>query len=106
MQASINAKPTFVATVEIRRPGEDGPMKFRGIFKHRTKDQFAAFAQASKDAPQPDLDAVLDVLVGWEEMAEEFSRDNVASLLQNFHQAADDIARTYVRELGPARLGN
>lgn len=106
MQASVNAKPTFVATVEIRRPGEDGPMKFRGVFKHRTKDQFAAFAQASQTDPQSDLDAVLDVLVGWEEMAEEFSREHVASLLQNFHHAADDIARTYVRELGPARLGN
>lgn len=106
MQASIKADPTFTATVEIRRPGEAGPMKFRGVFKHRTRDEFASLARVSSEAPQDDLDAVLGVLVGWEDMAESFTRENVAALLQNFHCAADDIASTYVRELGAARSGN
>lgn len=105
MQASIKANPTFKAPVEIRRPGDE-PMKFTGIFKHRTRDQFDALAKDARENPKQDLDAVLDVLEGWEGMLEAFSRDSVAELLQNFHDAADIIAATYVRELGPARRGN
>lgn len=106
MQASIKANPTFRAPVEIRRPGDEPPLKFIGVFKHRTRDQFEALAKESRDSPRTDLEAVLDVLQGWDEMLEPFSRENVDALLQNFHEAADVIASTYVRELGPARRGN
>ena len=106
MQASIKASTTFRAPVEIRRPGDEPPLKFIGIFKHRSRDQFEALAKDSRENPRKDLDAVLEVLQGWEEMLEPFSRENVEELLQNFHEAADVIASTYVRELGPARRGN
>jgi hypothetical protein len=105
MQASIKANPTFKAPIEIRRPGDE-PMKFTGVFKHRTRDQFDALAKEARENPKADLDAVMDVLVGWEGMVETFSRDAVGELLQNFHDAADLIAATYVRELGAARRGN
>lgn len=105
MQASIKANPTFTETISIPRPGGE-PMKFKGVFKHRTKDQFIEMAKSAKDDLKGDVESVMDVLVDWQDMAEPFNRENVATLLQNYFSAADEIAMTYVRALGSARLGN
>lgn len=108
MALKLNAEPTFRAKVEIPVPGgKPEPIEF--IFKHRKKDELREFLETSKDLEDPDY--VLQIAMGWE-LSEEFNRENIVRLLQNYHGAGAAISVTYVSELrgvgkfSPAREGN
>jgi hypothetical protein len=98
----LKADPTFVAEVPVPIPG-GRPANVKFTFKHRTKDDAAAFFEAHKD----DLDVkfLMEIAVGWE-LSDAFNAENVAVLMQNYHGAARAIFSTYVTELAGARLGN
>ena len=100
MLISLTAPPTFKAKVPIPIPGgEPVPVEF--TFKHRTKDALAEFV---KDAPDSkDIDVVMSVATGWD-LDDAFTRENVETLLNNFHGAARSIVGGYMEELSfPSR---
>lgn len=101
----LNPNPTFTASVEIPRPGEDaGKIDF--TFKHRTRDQVKAIIEASQGG-KPDIEILDDIVDGWGESVDaKFSRKALEQLLQNFHGAGLAIMRTYFKELAQGRSGN
>lgn len=107
---SLNAAPTFKASVDIPLPG-DTVAAVVFTFKHRTKSdlesqnkRFAALVESGAELPS-DLDTVMDCASAWE-LDEAFTRDNVALFLDQYHGAARAIAITYALELTQARRGN
>jgi hypothetical protein len=100
----IKANPTFKAKVAIPLPGE-GFHNLVFEFKHKRRGEFAELIKNGVLDTKSDLDAVLDICVGWE-LAEPFNRENVEELLEEYHGAAQAIVLTWGRELSGARLGN
>lgn len=95
MLISLTAPPTFKAKVPIPIPGgEPVPVEF--TFKHRTKDALSEFLKAAPDGK--DADIVMSVVTGWD-LDDAFTRENVETLLDNFHGAARAIVEGYLEEL-------
>jgi tail assembly chaperone len=103
MAFKIEAPTTFKASVKIPLPGGGETEAFEVEFKHRTRDEFAAFIESIRG--KDDVDYVLESVVGWS-LTDKFNRENVARLLQNYHAASRVIGATYSRELMVLRLGN
>jgi len=105
MALKLLANPTFRAKVNIPLPGGE-KADFVGIFKHRTADQLREFSTGEEAKGRSDIDTVMAMLTGWEEVDAEFSAEAVSQMLQQHHAAARAIGDAYVRELMQARLGN
>lgn len=96
------ANPTFTTKVAIPVAGGDAiPMAF--TFKHRTRTELDAFGKGL--AQQSDADAFLEMLTGWE-FDEEFNKENIELLLQNYQGAAMAVYDTYKNELVKAKVKN
>jgi len=100
MTFRLNADPTFLATVKIPKAGTK-PEAINFTFKHRKKGEFDAFLKGAKDLP--DVDYIFEIALGWD-LDDEFNRENVARLLENYHGAAQAITLTYVSELSGTSL--
>ncbi|HND54520.1 MAG TPA: phage tail assembly chaperone [Pirellulaceae bacterium] len=99
----LQPDPTFWSKVQIPVTGGE-PQPLEVEFRHRTVDDLQAFAAAMRDrAP---LDVCADMLVSWREADEEFSRDSLARLLQNYPLAADTFATSYLAAFRDAKRGN
>lgn len=94
---SLQPKPTFKALVKIPRAGDvDGELTF--TFKHRPLDDLAALEKLDDKTA---IDFILDITEGWA-LPEEFTRENLDVLMQNYPASMRAITETYYREL----LGN
>lgn len=102
---ALLANPTFRAKVPIPVAGA-APVLVEFEFKHRTFDQMQEWSTGKEAKDRSNLDTVMGCALGWFEMDVEFSRENVATFLQNYIAAGGVIVETYMRELGGARLGN
>lgn len=98
----LNPEPTFKAKVGIPVPGSR-PAEVLFTFKHRTRDEVLAWVEGSRDAT--DVDSVLDVVVGWE-LEDEFNRENVERLCNNYPGSGLVIISAYLDELRGARVKN
>lgn len=98
----LNPEPTFKAKVGIPVPGSR-PAEVLFTFKHRTRDEVIAWVEGSRDAT--DVDSVLDVVVGWE-LEDEFNRENVERLCNNYPGSGLVIISAYLDELRGARVKN
>ena len=98
----LNPEPTFKAKVGIPVPGSR-PAEVLFTFKHRTRDEVLAWVEGSHDAT--DVESVLDVVVGWE-LEDEFNRDNVERLCNNYPGSGLVIVSAYLDELRGARVKN
>jgi hypothetical protein len=95
MTFTIQAAPTFSSDVLIPVPGKASvPVAF--TFKHRTKKELDAFIDALKD--RKDSEIVLDMVSAWA-IEEEFTPENVGTLLNNYGGVARSIFETYTHEL-------
>lgn len=115
VEFKLNPKPTFKADVSIPRPGEeDGVLAF--TFKHKTRSQLEQLEKSLRDTldqqsstgiygNQPMVDFLLEICAGWA-LPEEFSRENMLVLLDNYPRAFDSIATMFTRELMAARGKN
>lgn len=98
----LNPEPTFKAKVGIPVPGSR-PAEVLFTFKHRTRDEVIAWVEGSRDAT--DVESVLDVVVGWE-LEDEFNRENVERLCNNYPGSGLVIISAYLDELRGARVKN
>lgn len=97
---TLNAAPTFSATVAIPVPGgAAAPVVF--TFKHRTRDGLRDWLKQERD----DVSAILEMATAWD-LAEPLDKENVELLVQNYLGAAKAVFEKYLSELTQARLGN
>lgn len=97
----LQPDPVFKATAKIHAAGAVLDLEF--TFKHRSRDQLAEFGKSSTEMSQEDQ--ILEMAAGWE-LADEFNKENVAVLLQNYTAAFVDIWNTYLDELARYRVKN
>lgn len=108
---SLIPNPTFSATASIPRAGaEDGKLTF--TFRHKTLEELHAMderlqktAEGKKAVIEPQADYLMEIVEGWA-LPDEFTRDNVIILLQNYPRAFDSIGRAYTKELMGIREKN
>lgn len=102
LKLKLNPDPTFVAAVEIATHGGNNvPVNF--TFKHRTREAMKVFFDGLKD--REDADNVLEMAVGWE-LDDEFNRENIVRLLENYIGSSMAIFNTYTSEISQARIKN
>jgi Phage tail assembly chaperone len=94
--------PTFCAKVGIPMAGGEA-VQVEFTFKHRTRDALDEFIRTR--AERDDIESFLAMVEGWE-LEDEFNRENVILLLQNYIGAGLAVYRTYVEELVQAKLKN
>jgi hypothetical protein len=105
----------FVAPVKLNVPNEAGGFdevkfkaKFKGLGRQAYKD-LMAHANAGEDG---DRLVVGEVMIGWEGVGNEageplpFTPDNLATLLDAYPGAVNQISGTFVRTLLGAKSGN
>ncbi len=102
---SINAKPTFEATVKVPVPGEK-PADLKLIFKHKTREATEAYFATAKDSKATDGEFLDEIVAGWTNVDAEYSTDAMTKLCQNYHGAVQAIFDTYLLELNKARAKN
>lgn len=100
---TLQPNPTFRAKVAIPVPGAPS-VKVEFEFRHKPKDELLAFLQATQG--RDDIDVLLDVVVRWWDVDEDFSRESLNKLVQNYPGAGAAILGLYAKELADARLGN
>ncbi|HCI6019538.1 TPA: hypothetical protein NPN74_001580 [Klebsiella quasipneumoniae subsp. quasipneumoniae] len=93
----LTPNPTFKATVKIPRAGDgDGELTF--TFKHHPLNELA---DKEKLEGKTALDFITEIATGWA-LGDEFNRENLETLMNNYPGALKAITETYYREL----LGN
>lgn len=98
----LQPNPTFKCKVEIPVPGgESVPAVFE--FKHYSVSGVEEFWKEA--AGKPDLDIAASLVVGWD-LEDEFSADNLQTLLNNYPGSAAALINAHTAELFRARQGN
>lgn len=100
----LKADPTFKAKVDIPAPG--GAASIKVEFRHMTKAQYAEFIEKESKSKRTDEEALMDIVVGWDGVDTEFSKDAVRELCQQYHKAATAIVTTFIDSLTQAKSGN
>ena len=89
------ADPTFKCKVLIPRAGqEDGEIEL--TFKHYIKDTLIELENELQN--KPEIDFVMKLVSGWS-LNEEFNKENMNILLNNYPAAIQAITSTYYKEM-------
>ena len=99
---SLVANPTFKAKVGVPVAGGES-IDTVFTFKHRTKDDLDEFIKTRAD--KSDAESFLDMVSGWD-LQDEFTPENVETLLQNYIGTGLAAFRVYIDELIGARVKN
>ena len=94
---------TFPVSVRIHVPGGDDVPIIVTCF-HKGKAALGDFV--SRAATMGDLEAVSEIVTGWEGVEAEFNRDNLAAVLDAYPTAAISILEAYLAEIGKAAAKN
>lgn len=100
--------PIFKADVLIPTPGGD-PQTLKVNFKHKGRKALAAFYESLtvEGQPRDDVDALCDLIDGWDKgETVEFSRDNLADLIDNYPGATMAFFESYRKNLIEGRTKN
>ena len=100
----LTPNPTF--TVPVKIPAPTGDTQIKVMFKHMTKDAYAAFIKQEREQARSDEEALMDIVVGWEDVDAEFNRENVRELCQQYHGAGSAIVEAFITQLTQYRRGN
>ena len=98
----LQPDPTFKAKVAIPVAGS-APVEVEFTFRHRTKEELQKFIEDSGKRDDPDT--IMELAAGWE-LSDQFTRENVDLLVQNYIASARAVFDKYLDELVKARLGN
>lgn len=98
----LRAEPTFNAVVDFpMHGGKTVPVEL--TFKHRTKSELDVWKTSGEG--KSEVDIFMECVVGWS-IEEEFTRENVAILLENFVSVSFAVWAAYAKELLNARAKN
>lgn len=100
----LQADPTFISPVDIPTP--KGTVTIKVEFKHRDTEEYKAFVEKEASLARNNEDAIMDLAVNWFNVEGEFTRENIAQLCKQYHQAAAAICETYIKELTQAKVKN
>lgn len=97
----LQPKPTFKVNVSIPRAGEeDGVITF--TFKHKPLKELSNLeGMEGKSA----VDFLMDITEAWA-LPDEFSRENVETLLDNYPRSPEAVTKAYYDELMVNRQKN
>ena len=95
----LQPNPTFSAKVAIPVAG-DVAQEMGVTFAHKGKAEIKAFLDQA--AGREDIDSLSEIVVGWDGVDADFSRDNLAILLDAYPGAALALLTAWVEELGKA----
>jgi hypothetical protein len=91
---SLNPNPTFKVDVNIPRAGEEeGVLTF--TFKHKPLNELSSLEQHDS---MTGLDFLMDIVAGWA-LPEEFTRENLDVLVNNYPKALEAVTRCYYSEI-------
>ena len=96
----LKPNPTFIVEVDIpRADGEDGKLKVK--YKHKGKDGLQAFLESlGKDGDtRKDVDVLLDIMDGWDEVDAPFGEKSLTAMLNDFPAASKAIFDAYLPAL-------
>lgn len=96
------ANPVFKSKVGIPVAGGD-PVDVVMTFKHKTKDELDEFIKTRSG--KEDAESFLEIVSGWD-LDDEFTPENVETLLQNYIGTALATYRVYVEQLVQAKAKN
>jgi hypothetical protein len=83
---------TFPATVQI--PNGDAPLPLKVVFKRKNKTDLTEFTVRA--ATLNDIDLCTEIIAGWEDVEEGYSRDALEKLLSAYSGAALAIYMRYL----------
>lgn len=103
---TLDPAPTFAWDVALTAPGgESRPL--RVVYRHMGKERLALWRAEVAMRPESDeLDILLEVMAGWENTDQPFSREALSRLLDNHHRAAEELYLGFLQGLAGARRGN
>jgi len=96
------AEPRFKARVPIPVAGGP-PVEVEFTFRHRTKTALDEWIKSRAD--KSDAESFLEMVEGWE-LEDQFGKESVELLLENYVGAALATYRVYVDQLVQAKLKN
>lgn len=99
---SLNPSPTFASSISFPVAGSD-KATIKIDYHHKTTADLSDYLKRIKK--MTDLDAAMEIMAGWE-LSEEFNRESVEKLFQNYGGSARAVLQSYVSELMGAREGN
>ena len=88
---TLKAGPSFKHTVMVPVTGGD-PAAVICEFRHRTRSELKDYIATLDDGNKPDEDLLMDLLVGWVGPDQEFSREAVQLLCENYPLAARAVS--------------
>jgi hypothetical protein len=108
----LDPDPTFKFRVTMWRPGEETSSTLTFIGRHKDSDQLKAWVDRAKDMEGNDAAFLLEVVDGWEGMADRdrnpvaFSKDAFVALVKKHPGSGMLIFNAYARELSAGRGKN
>jgi len=91
---TVQPKPTFTLDVEIPTP--NGPVEIRGTFKHKGRKAMAEFLEGLSKGETTDVEALMDLMVGWEKVDTPFSAEALEQVLDNYPTFGKAILDAYI----------
>ncbi len=103
----LQPNPTFKVDVSIPVPGGKAG-KVTILFKHKGKKALQEFFESlqSEGEQRTDVDALADLVAGWEGVDDKFSEENLGLLLDAYPGAAMALFDAYRTEVLEARAKN
>jgi bacterioferritin (cytochrome b1) len=101
----IIPNPTFVGIAKIAAPGGE-VLDLRIVFKHRTVTQLQEFLAEAAKNERSDVDGLLEIVEGWEEVDAPFSREALAQILDNYHDVVTPVMNAFFEAIRGAKEGN
>ena len=98
----IDPDPVFTAPIDIPLPGGERK-SFTGSFKHKGRAEAQAFLESAQG---DDVEMVAEILLGWDGVDAEFSRETLARLLDNYVGAGAAILEAWALGLAGGRAKN
>jgi hypothetical protein len=99
---TLIASPTFKSKVGVPVAGGE-PVDIELVFRHRTKSALDEFIKTR--AKKSDVESFMEMVEGWD-LEDEFGKESVELLLENYIGTALATYRVYVDQLVQAKLKN
>ena len=107
----LQPNPTFKTRVGISVAGTDKPVEIEVEFKYLAKKPLREYfdrinGRGANATPMTDEEGLAEIIVGWSGVDQPYSREALATLLENYPAAPVDLYGAFSRELMEAKRKN